>query len=679
MVSGASVGAGDGVTGGFRLTNSIQVLRAPAGSVPDEEVLSGHRDAAFKPPGATILKCSDGIVCWVRLTLSRSVDAPEDWWLRLRAVRPGQARLYAAQGAMAEEAVQGAHQFPLNWRYVGVDRFFPVALPPWPATYYLRLENTPSADGFLLLQQAGFERQQRQLNTYLNASMGVAFALMVMNLVFWRWLRDTLFLHFALLLLAAVLLHAWQIVPSMGSPVHMGDPDLRGVLQSLMQAATVMFIARLFEFRRHLPRVARMTWVFVALNASAAVVAACGGYARIEPAVAVLDLAGMLASTAAAGWLLFGLRQWQFAWPAVLTVFLALASGLGRLRWLGLLEIGPDEGLGPTWAVARLIYMLLLAVTVADRTRQAEMQLRHARERSLEDAQRAERLLEDKVHQRTAELGHSNAQLAAEIERRRQAEAGLEAALASERKALQQQRQFVSLVSHEFRTPLAVIDAAAQSIELPGVQAAPRVAKIRRAVRGLTQLVVNCLAEDRLQSERMPLNAGPTDLRGVVEGLAQAFGPLEQERIRLHLPPGAVWVRGDAALLEIALHNLAQNAIKYSTPDQPVDIRLEVQAQAQLACVDVEDRGGGIPPDEQARIFERFYRGAGSRATRIGGTGLGLFLGTEIARAHGGSLVLLRSGAQGSVFRLRVPMAAASSAPPVPPASLAPSAESTPH
>jgi signal transduction histidine kinase len=391
---------------------------------------------------------------------------------------------------------------------------------------------------------------------------------------------------------------------------------------------------------------------YAIVSALAGAIAAAGLYAHIETSMVVLDLASMTGCVAAAGWLIFFRRQWQYAWPAALALFLAFTSGLSRLRWLGLMDIGPDQGLGPTWAAVRLIYMLLLAIIVADRTRQAEMQLQLAHRRTLEGAQRAERMLEVNVRQRTLELNRSNTQLASEIERRHEAEAGLAAALASERKALEQQRQFVSLVSHEIRTPLAVIDATAQSIGVPGVEIQPRLAKIRRAVHRLNLLVVNCLAEDRLRSGRSTTKSEAVDLRALAEGLLAHFGPLERTRIRLALPGGPAWVQGDAALLDIALHNLVQNAIKYSPPDSEVALHLHVdRGQAR---VDIEDRGNGVPPDEHGRIFERFFRGRG--AGSASGTGLGLYLGADIARAHGGSLALVRSDARGSLFRLCLPL-----------------------
>lgn len=620
----------EGVSQSVRLTQNVQVLRDVGAAVPASEVLAGRHDAAFERMGPAALACAEGTVCWVRMTLSRSADAPVAWWLRARAIRPGSVQLYAAESTQAAAAPTEARQFPLNWRFVSSDLFFPLSLQLSPATFYLRIEDTQTADGFSVLQDSGLERQQRRLSTYLGISAGASFVLLVLNLVFWYWLRDRLFLCFALVALSAVLLHAWQIVPSLSTPERMGDLSLREGLQALFQAASALFVARLFELRRHFPWAARTTVIYAALNVLVGAIALTGEPAAMEPWATLFELSALAATIGMAGWLVFARRQWQYAWSAALVLVPVLSSLVGRLRWMGVLDAGPDEGLGPTWVAVRLTYMLLLSIVVADRTRRAEIQWR-----------------------RSAELRRVNARLAEEVGRRALAEAGLEAALASERKASQQQRQFVSLVSHEFRTPLAVIDAAAQSIALPGVVVPPRIAKIRRAVQRLTTLVGNCLALDRMHADSTVLRVETVNLVAVVEGLSSPFGPADQARIRVETAMEPAWVSADPGLLDIALHNLVQNAIKYSPADREVHIRLV--RQHPTVCIEVEDQGDGISESEQIKIFGRFVRG--SNTGDSSGSGLGLFLGEEIARAHGGALVLLRSDARGSVFQLSLPIA----------------------
>jgi signal transduction histidine kinase len=622
----------DGVTQGLSLDDSVDVLRDTTMAVPASEVLSGSRDAEFESMGTTAIKCSIDTVCWMRVTLTRSADAPASWWLRARAVRPGSVQLFAGGRAMVDVAAVApmtARQFPLSWRFVSSDLFFPISLQTSPTTFYMRFEKTQSADAILLLQDSGFERQQRRLDAYLNISAGATFALLILNLIFWYWLRDRLFLHFAFVMLTAVLLHAWQIVPSLSEPEHMGDLALRGAMQALFQAATVLFVARLFAFKQHFPFAGWIAVAFAALNILAGAVSLCGYPDAMKPMISWLELTVLAGTIGMAGWLVFVKRQWQYSWSAALMLLLALSSLIGNLRWMGLLDAGPDAGLGPTWIAARLTYMLLLAIVVADRMRRAEIQL-----------------------QRSAEVSKVNALLAQEIVRRCNAEAGLKAALAAERKASQQQRQFVSQVSHEFRTPLAVIDAAAQSIVLPGVAIQPRIERIRRSVERLTTLVANCLAVDRLYAGSTILRPETINLGATVQKLSLPFAPADQARLHFEVACDAASVSADPALLDIALHNLVQNALKYSPATQEVLIRLTVHNH--MAFIDVQDRGYGIPDNEKAKVFDRFFRGDETRY--FSGSGLGLFLGKEIAQAHGGDISLVRSNSHGSVFRLSLPI-----------------------
>ena len=117
---------------------------------------------------------------------------------------------------------------------------------------------------------------------------------------------------------------------------------------------------------------------------------------------------------------------------------------------------------------------------------------------------------------------------------------------------------------------------------------------------------------------------------------------------------GEAEVSGERRLVEIAVLNLVQNALKYSAAGSPVTVRLS--ADRGLARIDVVDRGAGVAPDDRELIFMRYYRAAGQL---VAGSGLGLYIARAIARQHGGDLVLASSGPDGSTFSLSLPIAAA--------------------
>lgn len=650
----------DGTAAAVPLSAHVTAVRAPVGELDPARVVAGEHAQRFTaPPDGTALACSGGNECWLRVALSGT--AAWDGWLRLRAVHPGDVRLHtpaacAVPGVATADGVQVPQTFALNWRFLSTEQFFPIQLHRGaPCTFYLQVRDTRSVDGIQALHHTGFERQQRQMGIYMGISLGVAIALMVLNLVYWRWLREPLFGWLALLMLAASLMSLWQIVPSLALPAEVGSLALRAALQALMQAAVTMLIIRLFDLRRHLPWLSHGMHAVVALNLALGVLALAGLHAEIATAQAVLHLAGMAGSAAAAVWLLVGRHRAQYFWVALIMLLLAVRSGMGRLEWLGVMDIGPDRDAGLASLVVWLSYMLLLTIMVANRTRRAKLALNETHHRALNASVAAERALEDDVQRHGAELALSNERLAREIEARREAEDGLAAAQRSEREALAQQRQFVSMVSHEFRTPLAVIDAAAQSMGLPDVETAPRVDRIRRAVRRLNLLVINCLADERLHGQQR-LESNAVELRGLIDTVLSHFCSPGRERLFVHAPDEPLRVRGDATLLDVCLHNMIQNALKYSSQDRAVDVHLYRLLGDEVA-IEVRDQGPGIDADEQPRIFERFYRGHSARlAQSPSGTGLGLYIGAEIARAHGGSLTLSQSDASGSTFRLNLPI-----------------------
>lgn len=227
-----------------------------------------------------------------------------------------------------------------------------------------------------------------------------------------------------------------------------------------------------------------------------------------------------------------------------------------------------------------------------------------------------------------------------------------------ERQALLTQRQFVSMLSHEFRTPLAIIDATVQRLGRASArlqpELAPRIGKVRRAVARLITLLDNCLTEDRLAASELTVRPEPVDLREAIRYGYGEHGAQSSPRIRLELPEAPLWAACDRHLFDIALSNLVGNALKYSPQSTPVIIRLLAARQPGMIAVQVEDRGSGVPAAERERIFDKFYRLAGNQ--RIPGAGLGLHLARELARGHGGDVVLEPGcPGQGAVFTLTLP------------------------
>lgn len=245
----------------------------------------------------------------------------------------------------------------------------------------------------------------------------------------------------------------------------------------------------------------------------------------------------------------------------------------------------------------------------------------------------------------------------------------LQKTLKIERDAGFRQRQFLGMVSHEFRSPLAVISLAAQNLSLdPPLdqdELDQRASKLLRATRRLVQLTDNCLEDARLGSQLQVLERQPCSLCRLIEEAAEIVVLSGTHQVSLSLNgqpvvrpanPIECGLDCDPALLRIALSNLLDNAVKYSPPG-PIQLQLLTEpGQVQLHVI---SHGPPIPAALQSVIFERYVQGerAPDQPSRSG-AGLGLFIAREIVRAHGGELSLLASTAHQTCFVIRLPTGA---------------------
>jgi PAS domain S-box-containing protein len=227
-----------------------------------------------------------------------------------------------------------------------------------------------------------------------------------------------------------------------------------------------------------------------------------------------------------------------------------------------------------------------------------------------------------------------------------------EAALVAQSRAMREQRNFLALVSHEFRTPLAIIGAAVDVLDLkmPDV-AGDRVAKIHRAILRLTGLIDTLLADEWLDATMEGLRLQAVDLCAMLADLKEERAPIAPHRLVLRPPAEAVEIEGDPVLLRVLFSNLIDNAVKYSPSDG--EIRIAVAGGDDRVAVTVADDGPGISPGDEQYVFEKFYRGKG--VTDRGGAGLGLHLVKRIVERHRGTVTLDSGAGKGASFTIILP------------------------
>jgi two-component system OmpR family sensor kinase len=219
---------------------------------------------------------------------------------------------------------------------------------------------------------------------------------------------------------------------------------------------------------------------------------------------------------------------------------------------------------------------------------------------------------------------------------------GIEGAFAARAASEDRLRRFLADASHELRTPLTSIRGYSELFER-GARDRPEdlaisMRHIREEAARMSVLVDDLLLLARLDRQR-PLELERVDLNAVVRDAVRAAGAAAPERtVGLHTP-GHLYVDGDPDRLRQVIDNLLANALLHTPSTAPVEVRLRREDATVL--LEVADGGPGVPPEEQANIFEPFRRADPTRARATGGAGLGLTIVSAIAHAHGGTVGVL--------------------------------------
>ena len=246
-------------------------------------------------------------------------------------------------------------------------------------------------------------------------------------------------------------------------------------------------------------------------------------------------------------------------------------------------------------------------------------------------------------------------QISVMIESYRAIETAQQARMAEESERLH--RTLLDSVSHELKTPLAVIGAATEGLDTQLKDAGLPLSdtfldEIKAANRRLGRIVTNLLDMTRIDSGRLPLNLEWGEAKELLESaVSQVENEISRERVHITAPENLPLVRLDFGLMEQALCNLIVNAAEHSPAGAPIE--LSAQLDSKTLQLRVRDHGEGLFPGEEKKVFEKFYRGTSARP---GGTGLGLSIVQGIARAHQGNIDAENNPEGGAMFTIRVPV-----------------------
>ena len=219
------------------------------------------------------------------------------------------------------------------------------------------------------------------------------------------------------------------------------------------------------------------------------------------------------------------------------------------------------------------------------------------------------------------------------------------------------QTDFVAHVSHQLKTPLSLLSAATETLQMDRIRSPEKLGEyldtIRAEAARLTMLVQRVLEFSRVQQDRS-YELEYVDFAALARETVDAFAHGLAGRhftFTVHADGPGPYVHADPAALEQVLANLLDNAVKYSGAIKEITVR--VRSERHLAIIEIADRGVGIPAADHGRIFERFYRG--SSALQRPGFGLGLPIVRDLLHAHGGRIEVSSAAGAGSTFRVSLP------------------------
>ncbi|HEY0973866.1 MAG TPA: sensor histidine kinase [Solimonas sp.] len=586
---------------------------------------------------------------WLRFPVQVEAGWGEGWWLQLIAPYVDELDVWAPRhtvdGVVMQHRAMGV-QVPGSARDV-------VALTP-----ILRLQPLPEAtDEAVWIRVAGgrtisvsghvwrfpaLSAAIMEATIERAAVIGMVLFMAVLTGMLGGLLRDRQFLWYstylgvtALLFASAEGLISQWLLPE--SPAF--SAWLYGVAMALHFLASIALAMSLLEMKAQFPRMA-ITYRLAGLGGVwVLAMAATGQYAAVAPELNLMRLSLSVLTIGMCAVLVW--RRLPSAVPNLLGYSVYGASGL--------LLFVKNHGWLPynnwtqySFLIGIVIHMLALFMGMALRVRREERKALEVQTQALQASRAAGAELERKVAERTTALS-------TEIQERRKAQDRLT-------EALHEQRNFLAMVSHEFRTPLSIIDASAQMLvdgHAPPDQRDLRreVDKMQRATQRMVTLLDTLLADDWLDSAAMHLRPSRFDLVALLREDGESLCGLAGRELRFEPGVAVLDLVADAALLRIAIANLLENAIKYSSARQAVE--LGVVADGDTVQIIVRDHGPGIRAEDLGRIFERHYRSP-QMQTRPG-LGLGLYMVRRIAELHGGGVDAINADHGGARFRLVLP------------------------
>ncbi|WP_293776098.1 sensor histidine kinase [uncultured Oxalicibacterium sp.] len=631
----------------FDAAGHLSLLRDSASTLSVEDAADA---AGWKALAAGVNVGFTSDVIWLKLTITADIHPHGGWILRFSNALLDDVKVYIGKdggpwtllGASGEDVTRSA--WPFEYRSAAFQ--FPEFTGTEVVLMRLKTKNA-LATQVEVWPRLAFDNATRRETLFYGLYFGFYLLLIALHVVFWSATRASMSGLFLAYMGTGVFNEAFSLgLLQQITHISVGWSDRLlgcGIALSIFSAVFVAF--RQLELARLYPRFVRFTilssGVLIALSLLLVLLGYYGSGMQIAQPLALLLSMGFFLLSGYLCW-----RGWRPArffllvfGPFYASIFIVFLRNLGMLpvNWF-------TENVA---TFCGMLHMLLLSLYIIGRherqrrekeRRQANFAANLARQHSLQ--------LEREVKSRTAELRE-------EIRRRELLEGELRSSLELERKVRDEQRDFVAMVSHEFRTPLAIIGTSAQqlgrNLSASVEKNLARCNNIREAAMRLLGLVDEYLSEDRMREVSSVVRSTDCDIHVLLSGLIQEFPADRIVCVSANVPGELV---SDASLLRIAMRNLLSNADRYAPQDDV--IRINVSEEGESLCLDVVNVGEYIAPAEQERLFQKYYRGQNTQHRP--GAGLGLYLVRRIAEQLGGRVTLTSAGGDEAVcFRFCIP------------------------